>query len=225
MQVPKIFVTATGTGVGKTHTACRIIETLGARGLRVGACKPIETGVRSQPADAAKLLEAVIPYNPAFADLTPEDLCAYTLPLPAAPFCADKDRVISLDKILDKIRQLHSLCDLLVIEGAGGLMVPITRDYFMIDLARELEAFTLLVTPSRLGCINETLLSLEALRQAKIPHDWCVNLYEERESFDTRTRPYYDAAHPGWWSLEEGLERNLDRILGSSGRAVSATIR
>ena len=223
--MPGIFVTATGTGVGKTHTACRIIESLGARGLRVGACKPVETGVLSRPADAAKLLEAVVPYNPAFADLAPEDLCAYTFPLPAAPFCADKDRLISLDKILDKIRQLHSLCDLLVIEGAGGLMVPITRDYFMIDLARDTGAEILLVSPSGLGGINPTLLSLELLRHRQLPHDWCVNLHEERASFDTVTRPYYDAAHPGWWSLQEGLESYLERVLESSDRPGSQTIR
>ncbi|ADV45555.1 dethiobiotin synthase [Nitratifractor salsuginis DSM 16511] len=222
--MPRIFITATGTGVGKTYASCRIIEALGARGIRVGACKPVETGVTSVPADAAALLQCVQRFNPAFAPLSPEDLCAYTFPLPAAPFCADTERIISLETLFEKIRHLESLCDLLVIEGAGGLMVPITRDYAMVDLARDLEAPVLLVSSSELGGINPTLLSLELLRNRRLPHDWCVNLYRDSDSFVSVTRPYYDAAHPGWWSLQEGLDRYLEKILDRIGKPDSGQI-
>jgi dethiobiotin synthetase len=225
MQVPRIFVTATGTGVGKTYAARRIIESLGALGIRVGACKPIETGVSTVPDDAAALLQSVQRFNPAFAPLAPEELCAYTFPLPAAPFCADTEGVISLDTLFDKIRQLESLCDLLVIEGAGGLMVPITRDYHMIDLAQDLRAQTLLISSSELGSINPTLLSLHLLHDRQIPHDWCVNLYQGVESFDAVTRPYYDAAHPQWWSLQEGLGHYITRLLDRAGKPAYERIR
>ena len=208
-----IFISATGTDVGKTHAALRLIELLGRSGIRVGACKPVETGVVNVPEDAALLLEAVQRHNPAFASLEPEDLCAYTFPLPAAPFCADTEGVIRPDKILDRIRQLQSKCDLLIVEGAGGLMVPLLPDYMMIDMAQDIKAHTLLVTPSGLGCINATLLNLERLKSRQLPFDWCVNLYKNSESFDSVSRPYYDAAFPGWWTLQEGLDKFLERYL------------
>ncbi len=209
-----LFVSATGTGVGKTYATLRLLEAFARKGLRVGVCKPVETGVREEPEDAALLLKTVRKLNPAFTNLVPRDLCAYTFPLPAAPFCADTQEEIRIDRILEKVEELQRRCELLLVEGAGGLMVPVTRDLFMIDLARELEAFTLLVTPSRLGCINETLLSLEALRTRDLPHDWCVNLHQDVERFPLVTRPYYETRFPNWWSLQNGLERFTGRILG-----------
>ena len=201
-----LFVTATGTDVGKTYATLKLIEAFSQRGIRVGVCKPVETGVIDLPVDAKALLEACQKVNPSFESLTPEAITAYTFPLPAAPFCADTEKVIKTEKILEKIEELRSYCDLLIVEGAGGLMVPITQEFMMIDLAKQLDAKVLLITPSRLGCINDTLLSLEALTSREIDFDWCVNLYEDRENFAKVTQPYYDAAYPEWWSIQEGLK-------------------
>ena len=209
----RLFISATGTGIGKTLAAQHLIRTFAGLGKRVGVCKPIETGVENFPRDATLLLGEAQRHNPNFRKFTPGDITAYTFPLPAAPFCADREQSIRIPKIMERIETLERECDLLIVEGAGGLMVPILADYFMIDLARELEAFTLLVTPSRLGCINETLLSLEALEERGIPHDWCVNLYEEADDFARVTRPFYDAAFPGWWSLQGGMERFAESLL------------
>ena len=207
-----LFITATGTNVGKTHTTLRLIEALSKKGIKVGAFKPIETGVEDEPIDARRLLEACQKVNPDFANLTPEDITAYTFALPAAPFCADTRQEIKLEKIFEKYEELSKRCDLLLVEGAGGLMVPITQTYKMIDLAKELNCPVLLVTPSRLGCINDTLLSLEALQSRDIDFDWCVNLYEDKESFAEVTQPYYDAVFPGWWSLEKNIEAFVNRL-------------
>ena len=202
-----LFITATGTNVGKTHTTIRLIEAYAKNGLKVGVFKPIETGVESEPLDAKALLEACQRVNPDFADLTPADITAYTFSLPAAPFCADTKQEIKLEKIFDKYEELSKRCDLLLVEGAGGLMVPITQTYKMIDLAKELNAPVLLVTPSRLGCINDTLLSIEALKSRDIKFDWCVNLHEDKESFANVTQPYYDAVFPEWWSIDESINQ------------------
>jgi dethiobiotin synthetase len=86
-------------------------------------------------------------------------------------------------------------------------MVPITKDFMMMDLAKKLGSKVLLVTPSRLGCINDTLLSQEALKSRHIEFDWCVNLYEDKESFSEVTQPFYDEIFPGWWSVREGIQR------------------
>ena len=201
-----LFITATNTDVGKTYTTLQLIELFSEQGIRVGVCKPIETGVHNEPQDATKLLKKVQEYNPNFKNLTPKDITAYTFSLPASPFCADIQKSIKIAKIKEKIEELKALCDLLIIEGAGGLMVPITQNYTMIDLAQALDAKTLLVTPSKLGCINDTLLSIEALKHRAIPFSWCVNLYEEQEAFKTVTQPFYDKSFPKWWSLQKGLK-------------------
>lgn len=202
-----LFITATGTNIGKTHTTLELIEAFAAKGLSVGVYKPIETGVTSLAEDASLLLKVCQKVNKNFKNLTPEDITAYTFPLPAAPFCADTEQVIKLEKIIEKYHELSQLCDILLVEGAGGLMVPVTKDFMMIDLAKKLNAKVLLVTPSRLGCINDTLLSMEVLKSHSIEFDWCVNLYEDKESFAEVTQPFYDAVFPEWWSAQKGLQR------------------
>ena len=208
-----LFITATNTNVGKTYASLQLIKKLSYQGIKVGVCKPIETGIKDVPLDAQALLYGVQKYNHQFSSLAPEDITAFTFKLPAAPYCADTNHTISIDKIKEKIDELSRKCDLLIVEGAGGLLVPITDNYYMIDLISELNALTLLVTPSRLGCINETLLSIEALKNQDINFNWCVNLYEDKESFSKVTQPFYDTAFPNWWNLQEGLDRFIDSVI------------
>jgi dethiobiotin synthetase len=198
----KLFITATNTNIGKTYASKKILHKLALNGLKIGAIKPIETGVDNIPQDARELLTIVKQHNKNFENFSPEDICAYTFSIPAAPFCATKKK-IKLSKIQDKIKQLEPLCDILLIEGAGGLMVPIKKNYFMIDLIKELNCPTLLVTPSYLGCINETMLSINALEQHGINYNWCVNLYKDKESFSSVTKPFYDAYFDSWQTLDE----------------------
>ena len=205
--MPSLFISATGTDVGKTHTTLKLIEALATKGLKVGVFKPIETGVNDTPPDASLLLEACQKVNENFKDLKPLDITAYTFALPAAPFCADTKQSIDLQRIIDKHDELAKRCDILLVEGAGGLMVPITKEYMMINLIKDLNAKTLLVTPSKLGCINDTILSILALKTFDIGFDWCVNVHEDKESFSEVTKPYYDAVFPEWWSLDKGLKR------------------
>lgn len=201
-----LFITATGTNIGKTHTTLKLINAFAKNGLKVGVFKPIETGVSKIALDASILLETCQKVNENFKNLTTSDITAYTFPLPAAPFCADTKQEIKLERIFEKYEKLSKLCDVLLVEGAGGLHVPVTKEYNMIDLAKDLRCPVLLVTPSRLGCINDNLLSQEALKARGIDFDWCVNIYEDKESFDEVTKPYYDAVFPDWWSVEDGLK-------------------
>jgi len=213
IQVQTLFITATNTDVGKTYTTLKLINILTSKGYKVGIYKPIETGVITFAADASLLLKACQETNIKFKELTVEDITAYTFPLPAAPFCTDIEKIIDIKHIIEKHNKLSKLCDILLVEGAGGLMVPITKEYMMINLIKELEAKTLLVTPSRLGCINDTVLSILALKTFDIDFDWCVNLYQDREDFSEVTKPYYDAVFPEWWSIEDGLENFITHLL------------
>ncbi|MCD4757670.1 MAG: dethiobiotin synthase [Arcobacteraceae bacterium] len=94
-----------------------------------------------------------------------------------------------------KAKNLLNYCDVLIVEGAGGLMVPIEKNYFMIDLIKEfqkqLNAKTILISPSNLGSINDTMLSQTLLKNYNINYEWYINLYKDKESFETVTLPFY----------------------------------
>jgi dethiobiotin synthetase len=190
MHKQSIFITATNTDVGKTYAAGKFLQKFAREGKRVGYFKPIETGVSDIPLDGSKMLELAKSLNPDFK-VSLNDVVPYRFELPAAPFCAKGDVKIDIELIKQKRDQLLGMCDILVIEGAGGLMVPIEKNYFMIDLIKDLECEAMLITPSRLGCINDTMLSIDALKRAEVPFKWFVNLFSDKESYEKATLPFY----------------------------------
>ncbi len=187
----RIFVTATNTGVGKTYTTLKLMDLAHKSGLKPGVIKPIETGVVGSPEDGSKLFAKCQELNPGLKRFSITDIVPYRFNLPAAPYVAKKDTSIRVDTIVEKIEQIENCCDILFIEGAGGLMVPIEKDFFMIDLIEACDAKALLVTSSKLGSINDTLLSMETLQRRRIPYQWYINLYEDKESFHRITLPFY----------------------------------
>lgn len=201
-----IFVTATGTNVGKTYTCLRLMEIIAANGIRVMPFKPIETGVDGEPSDATALLGK---YKELYGDdgSIIDDFCMYKLPLPAAPYVADKKRAIEITKIKEHIKTLSQKADVVLIEGAGGLFVPIAENYFMIDLARESADFTVLVSHTGLGCINDALLSKKALDNFDIKHKLVFNRRQDDE-FDIISKPFLTEYFGDVYELE-----NLDKIL------------
>ena len=109
----------------------------------------------------------------------------------AAPYVAKKDLKIDINLILEKKEYLEQFCDVLIVEGAGGLLVPLDKDLFVIDMINKLEAYAILISPSNLGSINDTLLSQEALKSRDIEYTWLINLYKDKESFNDVTLPFY----------------------------------
>jgi len=186
-----IFITATNTDVGKTYITEQLIYNYSLFGFRVGVIKPIETGVIEKPLDGTRLLNKAMEYNKKLHKLHMSDIVPYQFELPASPFVAKANTKISISKIKDAIKKMESYCDILLIEGAGGLLVPIEKNYFMIDLIKELNCKTLLVAPSNLGSINDTLLSIGKLQDYKIDFDWVINLHKDIESFSKVTEPFY----------------------------------
>lgn len=205
MQMKPIFITATNTDVGKTHTTLQLIEEFSKLGLKPVVYKPIETGVENIPHDAKHLLKKAQSVNANLSSLTPFDITSYTFTLPASPYVADSKKKIDISKLKSDFEKLSLLGDIVLIEGAGGLMVPVTKELKMIDLISLFDAHALLVTSSRLGSINDTLLSMEAMKNRQLSFDWCVNVFRDIESFGSTTKPYYDEEFPSWWSVENGL--------------------
>ena len=185
-----IFITATNTDVGKTYACEKFIRYYSKKGLKVGYFKPIETGVVSSPLDGSRMLNLVKELNPSF-DFQIKDVVPYQFKLPAAPFVAKNDTRIDLDFLIKKKKELEKKCDILIIEGAGGLMVPIEKDFFIIDLIKFFKAEAKLITPSKLGCINDTLLSINALKAKEIEFDWYINLFLDKDEFSKVSLPFY----------------------------------
>jgi dethiobiotin synthetase len=205
MQMKPIFITATNTDVGKTYTALQLIDEFSKLGLKPVVYKPIETGVEKTPHDASMLLAKAQSVNTNLSSLTPFDITSYTFTLPASPYVAKCEKDIYISKLKSDFEKLSLLGDIVLIEGAGGLMVPVTKEFKMIDMISIFDAHALLVTSSRLGSINDTLLSIEALQNRQLEFDWCVNVFKDIESFDLVTKPYYDEELPSWWSVQDGL--------------------
>lgn len=187
----RIFITATNTDIGKTYTTLQLLDAYTKMGYRVGVYKPIETGVNGLPADGSLLLKHASALNPALKSLKVGDIVSMALPLPAAPYVANKAKKIDLNVFDKALEKIEKLCDIVIIEGAGGLMVPLDEELMMIDLARHFGAITLLVTHCRLGCINDTLLSLGMLKQLEIPHLWTFNCHQNDDSFNHTSFPYF----------------------------------
>ena len=144
-----IFVSGTGTSVGKTYINMKLNALLMARGFEIISIKPIETGVEANSACGdffsanvrnANILpqDALLHAQNQSTKKDIKDICFYTFSLPAAPFVADLQGEIDLDFLKRKIFALEKQCDILLIEGAGGLFVPIKKDYFFIDLIKDL---------------------------------------------------------------------------------------
>jgi len=150
-----LFVTGTDTGVGKTFVACALAHALRRRGLRVAVAKPVETGVEGEPEDACRLRAAA-------ADPAPlTDVCPYRLRAPLAPAVAARREAVTIDvdRIVALLRRRAAEADVLLVEGAGGLLVPLADGTTFAQLAARCALPLLIVGANRLGTINHCALT------------------------------------------------------------------
>jgi dethiobiotin synthetase len=163
-----VFVTGTDTGVGKTLVAAALARHLQSSGLDVGVMKPVETGVTDpdRPGSDAALLQWA-------ADCSddPELIAPYRLRAPLAPALAAEEESVRIDlaHIVETARSLSKRHDYTIIEGAGGLMVPLAGGLLVADLVLHLGLPLLVVCRPGLGTINHTLLTVHAARTMGIP--------------------------------------------------------
>ncbi|HEV2130681.1 MAG TPA: dethiobiotin synthase [Longimicrobiaceae bacterium] len=160
-------VTGTDTGVGKTVISTALLALLHRRSLRVAGMKPVETGVAvgDPESDAARLRAAAGGTDPM------DDVCPIVLPEPLAPWVAARRANTRVD--LERLdRAFVRLCgdrDVVVVEGAGGLLVPLTRVVAFDDLFRRWKLEVVVVAGNRLGVLNHALLTVRAARASGLP--------------------------------------------------------
>jgi dethiobiotin synthetase len=173
------FVTGTDTGVGKTYVVSRLVAALRKSGIDAVGMKPICCGDR----DDAEALHRSSDGAAALNDINP-----VWLRTPAAPYSAAmiEGRTIDLALIRESFARLRSTHQRVIIEGVGGWRVPIARDYFVSDLARDFAIPVVVVVANRLGALNHTLLTIESIRATGLK---CAGIF-----LDHITPPDSDAA-------------------------------
>ena len=211
----KLLVTGTDIGVGKTWVACALARALREAGKSVIAIKPVETGCSGQPSkgeDGVRLARATGQSQPAHAILR--------LPDSVAPVLASEraGSEIDFDALVLKIERYTETAEVALIEGAGGLLAPVTWEWNMADLARAMGASALVVAADRLGTINHTLLTLSALELAGIPSAGVVLTTPEKRDPST-------GGNAAAISRLSGIERVLtvDRVGDDAAAATSIT--
>jgi dethiobiotin synthetase len=163
----QLLISGTDTGVGKTTVACSLATQFTQRGMRVGVMKPAETGCALRDGEMIAL-DAVALRAAAVSNDAIELICPYRYATPLAPAAAAvlEDREPpDLRRIAAIYERLAADRDVMLVEGAGGLAVPLTWSENYTDLARLLSLELVLVVGNRLGCINGTVLSLEYAAQ------------------------------------------------------------
>ena len=162
-----LFITGTDTGVGKTIVTAALLVGLQEAGLRVAALKPVETGCplregRLVPADAAYLRTIGRLAEPL------EAMAPYTFGLPAAPWAAARQAgvEIELSRIAEAYALLAARADCVLVEGAGGLLVPLADGVQFPEVARRLGTPVVIVARTALGTLNHTQLTVREARRA-----------------------------------------------------------
>ena len=155
-----IFITGTDTGVGKTLLTGLLLHHLRESGIRALAMKPFCSGGRAD----IRLLQSL-----QRGELSDSEMNPYYFAQPVAPLvAAKKGRALRLPEVIQKIKNVAARCDCLLIEGSGGLLVPLAQHFTVADLIAALDCWVIIAARNRLGTINHTLLTCQALRARRI---------------------------------------------------------
>lgn len=204
----RLFITGTDTGVGKTHVTCLIARQLIASGRRVAAYKPVCSGAIPSSPVAVPRWDDIERLQAATGRHWPDNVVCpqrFLAPL-APPIAARKEgKTINFTQLIDGANQFVEI-DLLLIEGAGGWLSPITESQTNADLAAKLQAQVLIVARTGLGTINHSLLTIESIRARGLPVSGIV---------------MSEASDPG---DDESRQTNADEIEARSGITVLGTV-
>ena len=174
------FITGTDTGVGKTYVACKLIRDYVAQGYKVIGMKPAAAG--GDLVNGKWVNDDVLKLEQASNVKAPRELVnPYSFKEAIAPhIAAEKAGLeIKIDVIKQAFQALSKLADIVIVEGAGGFLVPLNNQQSMADLPAALDIPVILVVGMKLGCINHSLLTVEAIQARGLTlHGWVANQVE-----------------------------------------------
>jgi len=195
----KIFITGTDTGIGKTYISRLILRSWNDQGLQTIGVKPVASGCEWIEGHSINR-DAYILQQMASVSLTYSQVNPYCFNLEASPhIAAQKERIkLTVQEISTHIQNISKIPhDRMIVEGVGGLMVPLNNTELQLDLMKTLNFPVVFVIGLKLGCLNHTLLSLALLKSHQIPiNGWIINHMD----------PYMTCAHENMATLKHYLK-------------------
>jgi len=164
-----LFVAGTDTDVGKTYITAGLAVTFRKMGIDVGVMKPFAAGKAQKKGYKS---EDIVILSKAAQACDPENLVnPQFFPIPASPYTAWKNLKTKpkISTILSSFKKLSKLHDILLVEGMGGIMTPILKDYYVTNLIKEMKIPTVIVTRSKIGTVNHTIMTVKMCEKYKIP--------------------------------------------------------
>ena len=164
-----LFITSTDTDIGKTYVCAGIAHSLKKLNIDVGIMKPFACGIKQKTGFSSN--DLTILSKAAMVNDVEDLLNPFFFPIPASPYTAAKNLgvKINIEHVIECFRKLDKIHDIMLVEGIGGIMTPILKDYAIIDLIKDLEANTIIVTSSKIGTINHTIMTCNMCKNMKIP--------------------------------------------------------
>jgi len=162
------FVTGTDTDVGKTCVSAAIAKHLHDNNVDVGVMKPFASGYKTTTDSVSSDVEILIKYSGA---KDPIDLVnPYYFEIPTSPYdaCKQLNLEIDISNVIESYKKLTSIHDVVIVEGIGGIMTPISKNYFVSDLISDLQLESIIVTGSKIGTVNHLMLTYEHALQKKL---------------------------------------------------------
>jgi len=158
------FITGTDTGVGKTLVSCALLAAIAAHGMKAVGMKPVAAGAE-QAAEGWRNEDVIALRAASNVDAPPDEVNPYCFAPPIAPHLAAREAGVVIDHavIAHSYAALTRRADVVVVEGAGGFLVPLAPRYDMAELGRRLGLPVILVVGIRLGCLNHALLTAAAI--------------------------------------------------------------
>jgi len=163
-----LFVTGTDTDVGKTCVTAGIVNYLSRMNIDVGVMKPFASGYKANMDSVSEDVEILMKYSGVSDPV--ELINPYYFEIPTSPYdaCMKLNLEIDISKVVDSYKQLVSNHDVVIVEGIGGIMTPISQNYFVSDLITELKINSIIVTGSKVGTVNHLMLTYEHTKQKNL---------------------------------------------------------
>lgn len=164
-----LFITGTDTDVGKTYVTAGLAVAIRKMNIDVGVMKPFAAGTAQKKGFKSEDVEIL---SRAAQTSDPESLMnPQFFPIAASPYTAWKNLKTKprINLILDSFKKISKLHDMLLVEGMGGIMTPILNDYYVINLIKEMKIPAVIVTRSKIGTVNHTIMTCKMCEKYKIP--------------------------------------------------------
>jgi dethiobiotin synthetase len=169
MLLNSLFITGTDTDVGKTYVTAGLAVTLRMMGIDVGVMKPFAAGIAQKKGFKSEDVEILS--NAAQVDEPESLLNPQFFPIAASPYTAFKNLKIkpNVKLILNRFKKLSEMHSMMLVEGMGGIMTPILQDYFVTNLIKDMKLPTIIVTRTKVGTVNHTIMTCKMCEKYKIP--------------------------------------------------------